>query len=126
MLDNYLQSPELVLLHPGRRRAKLTVFTPRRFILARSTCNWAYPPIADKLIAAKILSMLFTRKVVQLFGNMLWPGHKYPALVLCISAVDLVRIGHRWRGKAFIQGGRKFLRDALYMQSSWRRASIPT
>jgi hypothetical protein len=118
MLDNFLQSPELVLLRPGRRRAKLTVFTPRRFTLARSTCNWAYPPncrevdrwqnpehvvrpksratfrqhakdqpaigltcpIADKLIAAKILSMLFTRKVVQLFGNMLWPGHKIPAL----------------------------------------------
>jgi hypothetical protein len=27
-------------------------------------------PIADKLIAVKILSMLFVRKVVQLFGNM--------------------------------------------------------
>jgi hypothetical protein len=43
MLFNFLQSPELVLLRPGRRRAKLTVFTPRRFALARSTCNWAYP-----------------------------------------------------------------------------------
>jgi hypothetical protein len=44
MLFNYLQSPELGALRPGQRRAKLTVFTPRRFTLARSTCNWAYPP----------------------------------------------------------------------------------
>jgi hypothetical protein len=118
MLFNFLQSFELGPLRPERRREKLTVFTPRRFPLARSTCNWAYPPnciqvdrcqnpehvvrpksratfrqhaedqpaiglarpIADKLIAGKILSMLFVRKVVQLFGNMLWSGHKFQAL----------------------------------------------
>jgi hypothetical protein len=38
-LFNYLQSPELVLLRPGRRRAKLTVFTPRRFTLLARTQN---------------------------------------------------------------------------------------
>ncbi|MGV0877384.1 transposase [Martelella sp. FLE1502] len=29
--------------------------------------------------------------------------------------VPLTRQSSQWRGKAFIQGGRKFLRDALYM-----------
>jgi hypothetical protein len=66
-----MESPELGPLRPGRRRAKLTVFTPRRFTLARSTCNSVELPIAEKLFDSNILSMLFIREAVQLFGNML-------------------------------------------------------
>jgi hypothetical protein len=39
MLFNTLQSFELGPLRPGRRRAKLTVFIPRRFTLLARTQN---------------------------------------------------------------------------------------
>jgi hypothetical protein len=42
MIFNFLQSFELGPLRPGRRRAKLTVFTPRRFaLLARTQIHGA-------------------------------------------------------------------------------------
>jgi hypothetical protein len=48
MIINSLQSFELGPLRPGRRRAKLTVFTPRRFTFLARTQNPGAPTIPFK------------------------------------------------------------------------------
>lgn len=48
MKNQISQSSELVLFHPGRRRAKLTVHTPRHFTLPAGTNNSGAQTIHSK------------------------------------------------------------------------------